>query len=165
FDLSFMSRARLSGVDAQQLVNNFVSRDVSDMPENRVTYCVRLDHQGYVTSDLTVWKLESDGYEVMSGNADGIAALMSQQSPDCRIDDLSDSHSVFAVQGPESLLRLARLDDQKLMRGVAIPQLGQTPRGVPDQKGDHQSIGREQKVDRHPGWGKMWALESAFQAR
>jgi glycine cleavage system aminomethyltransferase T len=79
------------------------------MPENRVTYCLRLNHQGCVTSDLTVWKLEGHGYEVMSGNDDDIAALMSQQSPDCSIEDLSDSHSVFAVQGPESLLRLARL--------------------------------------------------------
>lgn len=44
----------------------------------------------------------------MSGNNDDIAALMSQQSSNCSIEDLSDSHSVFAVQGPESLLRLAR---------------------------------------------------------
>ena len=117
FDFSFMSRARVTGVGARQLVNNFVSRDISDMRGNRVTYCLRLNHQGYVTSDLTVWKLEGDGYEVMSGNADDIAALMSQQGPDCSIDDLSDSHSVFAVQGPESLLRLARLADlERLFR-------------------------------------------------
>ena len=109
FDFSFMSRARVSGVGARQLVNDFVSRDVSGMPENRVTDCLRLNHQGCVTSDLTVWKLEGHGYELMSGNDDDIAALMSQQSPDCSIEDLSDSHSVFAVQGPESLLRLARL--------------------------------------------------------
>ena len=117
FDFSFMSRARVTGVGARQLVNNFVSRDISDMRGNRVTYCLRLNHQGYVTSDLTVWKLEGDGYEVMSGNADDIAALMSQQGPDCSIHDLSDSHSVFAVQGPESLLRLARLADlERLFR-------------------------------------------------
>tara|TARA_B100000809_G_scaffold250728_1_gene283501 strand:- start:154 stop:1071 length:918 start_codon:yes stop_codon:yes gene_type:complete len=109
FDFSFMSRARVNGVGARQLVNNFVSRDVTDMPENRVTYCLRLNHQSYVTSDLTVWKLEGNGYEVMSGNADDIAALMSQRNSNCSIEDLSDSHSVFAVQGPESLLRLAKL--------------------------------------------------------
>ena len=117
FDFSFMSRARVSGVGARQLVNDFVSRDVSGMPENRVTDCLRLNHQGCVTSDLTVWKLEGHGYEVMSGNDDDIAALMSQQSPDCSIEDLSDSHNVFAVQGPESLLRLARLGNlERLFR-------------------------------------------------
>ena len=117
FDFSFMSRARVSGIGARQLVNDFVSRDVSGMPGKRVTYCLRLNHQGCVTSDLTVWKLEGHGYEVMSGNDNDIAALMSQQSSNCSIEDLSHSHSVFAVQGPESLLRLARLGNlERLFR-------------------------------------------------
>ena len=109
FDFSFMSTVRVSGVGAQQLVNGFVSRDVSDLPENHVFYCLRLSRKGYVKSDLTVWTLGGGAYEVMSGDSEDITELMSQQGPDCSIENTSDSHSVFAIQGPESLLRLTEL--------------------------------------------------------
>jgi glycine cleavage system aminomethyltransferase T len=109
FDFSFMSTVRVSGVGAQQLVNGFVSRDVSALPENCVFYCLRLSRKGYVKSDLTVWTLGGGAYEVMSGDSEDITELMSQQGPDCSIENTSDSHSVFAIQGPESLLRLAEL--------------------------------------------------------
>ena len=90
-------------------MNGFVSRDVSALPENCVFYCLRLSRKGYVKSDLTVWKLAEGAYEVMSGDSEDIMELMSQQGPDCDIENFSNSYSVFAIQGPESLLRLAEL--------------------------------------------------------
>jgi len=109
FDFSFMSRARITGPAAIQKLNSMQSRDLSTMKSGDIRYCLCNDDDGNVGTDITVWKFANDCFEIFSGRhheIEQIAILMQDQNT---FQDLSDSTSIFSLQGPlasDLLLRL-----------------------------------------------------------
>ncbi len=104
FDFSFVQRARVSGPRAADLVMQFANRSIDDMAPGKIRYALRLNEDGTVVSDLTVWKISDEQFEIMSGHLPDIADLCALGGGD--VTALSNDTAIFAVQGPNALLRL-----------------------------------------------------------
>lgn len=106
FDFSFISRARLTGPNALKVLNEFQSRNLDTLLVNQIYYALRTSTSGAVISDLTIWRVDEQIYEMMSGSRRDIIDLGLCADNRAEFVDLSDSTSIFTVQGPESLRAL-----------------------------------------------------------
>jgi glycine cleavage system aminomethyltransferase T len=109
FDFSFVKTVRLQGKHARRAVENFASRSLAELPEKKIAYALHVDTDGNVLSDLTIWKIAADIFEVMSGRAEDVADLLGVAEGDLYATDLSADRAIFALQGPRSLAVLRRL--------------------------------------------------------
>lgn len=109
FDFSFVARARVAGPQALALLGEMTSRDHATMAVGDIRYALRARPDGRLVSDLTIWRLDPDTYELMSGRSEDIADLVRLAPGD--VTDLSGKSAIFAVQGPNTLARLASATD------------------------------------------------------
>lgn len=120
FDFSFVRRARVEpGCDVRAL-ESFCNRSLADMPTGRIRYALRVTPDGYLRSDLTIWRRQDHGFDIMSGRSkdiDDIAAM-----PGMRLIGSDDRIGILAVQGPETLSVLAPLETGAVIR--ALPYYG-----------------------------------------
>lgn len=107
FDFSFVRRASIVGSDAASFLESFSGRQLSGTREGKIRYAIRVKEDGNLLSDLTIWKMTDEHFQVMSGHHDDIKALQSLGGSAVR--DLSSDTAIFAVQGPNSLRTLAPL--------------------------------------------------------
>jgi glycine cleavage system aminomethyltransferase T len=70
FDFSFIARARIGGQAAAAVLERFQPRPVADMAVGRIRYALRLNAGGPVEADLTIWRLDGESFEMMSGRRD-----------------------------------------------------------------------------------------------
>ena len=110
FDFSFVERARVQGPAAQELVAWFANRRIDDMAAGKIRYALRLNDDGTVRSDLTVWKIAEEHFEIMSGHPPDIADLCAAGGSS--VCPLAHDTAIFAVQGPNSLRTLRPLCPQ-----------------------------------------------------
>ena len=106
FDFSFMSVVRVRGAGSAALISDYVERDISKMSVGGIRYCLHADPEHRVRSDLTVWKLDDEVFEVMSGEAADVKSLVAESSCRATVEDISARTAIFAVQGPLSLARI-----------------------------------------------------------
>jgi aminomethyltransferase len=111
FDYSFIGRARLCGPGALDALGELTRRPLTGLLPGQIRYALREDSNGYVLSDLTVWRHGEASYEVMSGRSEDISDLVLTVRPDCDVEDLSARTSIFALQGRGSLQAFAGLAD------------------------------------------------------
>ena len=103
FDFSFILRMLVSGQEANEAVSAFCGRNISDLPEGAIRYALHVDVNGYLLSDLTVWRVGPQEIEVMSGRAEDFDDLRIAIAPfNAQVFDLSANTAVFAVQGPDT---------------------------------------------------------------
>ena len=62
-------------------------------------------------ADLTVWRTDTDAYEVMSGRREDVTALMACASKQVEVENVGESRAVFALQGPATPDVLRQLGD------------------------------------------------------
>ncbi len=105
FDFSFVHRAVVTGPKAQAVVEAFASRDLKKMTSGKIRYALRLRENETLISDLTIWKMSDEHFEVMSGHPQDIRDLSTQAGAD--MVDLTPGSAIFAIQGPSALERLA----------------------------------------------------------
>ena len=119
FDFSFMSVARVSGAGSAALISDYVQRDISKMSVGGIRYCVHADPEHRVRSDLTVWKVDDQVFEVMSGETADVKSLVAQST--CRVtaEDISACTAIFAVQGPLSLARISPACDERSLERLS----------------------------------------------
>ncbi|NDA15281.1 MAG: hypothetical protein EBZ14_08530 [Gammaproteobacteria bacterium] len=108
FDFSFMFSARISGPDAAFAIERYLGRPVSDMALNTIRYGVHSDARGMVISDLTVWRVSADTFDLMSGARSDISFFEGLTSNRLRVEETSDQSRVYAIQGPQCLSLLDR---------------------------------------------------------
>jgi len=122
FDFSFVNRARIHGDRALDVLHQFQPRNLLNLAPGRIAYSVKLDDSNFVKSDLTIWRIGKDTYEVMSGNPQDIMCLARLSSQLVEFDDLSQETSIFALQGPSTLKTLKSVAD--LSKVMALPYFG-----------------------------------------
>jgi len=106
FDFSFMSVVRVTGPDAASLISGYARRDISGMSAGGIRYCLHADPEHRVRSDLTVWKIDDQTFEVMSGEEADAKSLVTRSTSGATVEDISAGTAIFAVQGPLSLARI-----------------------------------------------------------
>jgi aminomethyltransferase len=112
FDFSFLECARLEGQGAERVIEGFTGRSLQSLAQDQIFYALHVDGMGRALSDLTIWRIGAQSFELMSGCRQDIVDLLAHDGADARVTDLTASRAVFSVQGPGALDALARCGDR-----------------------------------------------------
>ncbi len=115
FDLSPMTKHRISGPDAAAFVDRLVTRDLTRLRPGRVGYCVWCDDRGQVIDDGTLFRFADDEFRLCSQERQLDWLLRSSLGFDVAIREETAEVAALALQGPTSCAVLAALG----LEGVA----------------------------------------------
>ena len=116
-DISPLYKYRLTGNDATRLVDRIITRDMRKVSVGQVIYTPWCDELGKVIDDGTVTRLEETIYRWTAADPSLRWFTQNASGLDVDIEDISESVSALALQGPTSgrLLRsLAQADLENL---------------------------------------------------
>jgi glycine cleavage system aminomethyltransferase T len=123
FDFSFLESVRICGGTARQVVEAFTGRTLAKLPVGKIAYALRLGAAGAVLADLTIWRIDAETFELMSGRHEDIADLAGYAGPGVAVTELAN-RATLAVQGPASLDALRRIGAIDAV--AALPYFGFT---------------------------------------
>lgn len=106
FEQSSFSKFLVQGRDAERVLNRLAANDLA-VPVGKIVYTQFLNQQGGIEADLTVTRLASDQYLIVTAafTHTHVEALIRNHIPDdafCIITDVSGAYSLLNVQGPAS---------------------------------------------------------------
>ena len=118
FDLSSFGKIRVVGKDAEAVLQRLCGNDVA-VPDGKIVYTQFLNEDGHIEADVTVTRLSSDEFLVVTPAATVRRDLhwINGHIPDgahCFAMDVTVSESVMAVMGPEARDFLQPLIPQSL---------------------------------------------------
>lgn len=102
FDITPMTKHRISGPDALPFLNRLITRDVSKIKPGKVGYCVWCNDHGQVIDDGTVFHLREGDYRLCSQERQ--LDWLSRSAHGFDVSIVEDTHDVaaLALQGPTS---------------------------------------------------------------
>ena len=109
FDVSHMGEFLVRGPGALDLIQKVTSNDASKLSPGKVQYSCLPNGKGGIVDDLLVYRMEhgDDHHYVLVVNASNIekdwAWINSQNTFDCKLENISDHMSLLAVQGPKAV--------------------------------------------------------------
>ena len=109
FDLTPMTKYRISGPDAEAYLNRLVTRDVRKIKVNRVGYTVWCDDAGMVHDDGTIFRLAEDDYRLCCQERCLDWLQWSAMGFDVTVVDETEAVAGLAVQGPTSCATLRKM--------------------------------------------------------
>jgi len=118
FDLSPFGKIRVEGRDAEDVLQRICANDVA-MPPGRIVYTPWLNGRAGIEADLTVARLSSDTFMVVTSSATVLRDLawLKRHTPEgahCVATDVTSAEACLAVMGPRSRQLLAGLVDVPL---------------------------------------------------
>ncbi len=102
FDLTPMTKYRITGPDSLDYINRLVTRDMKKIKPGRVAYVVWCDDEGQVLDDGTIFHLREGEYRLCSQERHMAWLKMSAIGMDVTIVDETEDICSLAVQGPTS---------------------------------------------------------------
>lgn len=112
FDVSHMGEFLLKGEKALDLIQRVSSNDASKLYDGRAQYSCLPNNNGGVVDDLLIYRISEVEY-LLVVNASNIKKdwdwISSQNTFGVEMEDISDSMSLLAVQGPKALETLQKL--------------------------------------------------------
>jgi 4-methylaminobutanoate oxidase (formaldehyde-forming) len=125
FDLSPFGKIRVEGRDAETVLQYISANDVA-VPPGRIVYTQWLNRNGGIEADLTVARLSSDAFVVVTSSATVLRDLnwLKRNTPDdahCVATDVTVGEACLAVMGPRSRELLAPLVDVPLTNDAFPP--------------------------------------------
>jgi aminomethyltransferase len=118
FDLTPMTKYRISGPDAAEYINRLVTRDMDKIKPGRVAYAVWCDDRGQVIDDGTIFHLQQGEYRLCSQERHYAWFKSAAIGFDVSIVVETEDVAALAVQGPTSFsvlsaMGLSGLEDLK----------------------------------------------------
>lgn len=107
FDISPMHKYRITGPDAQRVVNRMVTRDVGRMRDNRVGYAMWCDEEGMVIDDGTVFRFSETDFRICCQETMYSWILDTAWGFDVEIIDESHVIAGVSLQGPTTFSLLS----------------------------------------------------------
>jgi aminomethyltransferase len=101
-DISPLYKYRLTGKDATRLVDRVITRDMRKVSVGQVIYTPWCDEHGKVIDDGTVSRLEENTYRWTAADPSLRWFTQNAAGMDVQIEDLSETVSALALQGPTS---------------------------------------------------------------
>ncbi len=101
-DISPLFKYRLTGPDATRLVDRIITRDMRKVSLGQVIYTPWCDEQGKVIDDGTVSRLEENVYRWTAADPSLRWFTQNATGMDVEIEDISETVSALALQGPTS---------------------------------------------------------------
>ena len=109
FDLTPMTKYRISGQDALAYLNRLVTRDVSRIKPGRVGYSVWCADDGRVIDDGTIFHLHDNEYRLCSQERHLDWLLSNTAGFDVSVKEQTHAVAALAVQGPTSCATLRKM--------------------------------------------------------
>jgi aminomethyltransferase len=109
FDLTPMTKYRITGPDAGAYLDRLVTRDISKLAPGRVAYAVWCDDQGHVIDDGTIFHLHEGDYRLCSQERHFGWLQTATIGFDVTVSHETDDIAALAVQGPTSYSVLNKL--------------------------------------------------------
>jgi len=109
FDLTPMTKYRITGPDALAYLNRLVTRDMAKIRPGRVAYAVWCDDQGQVIDDGTIFHLSEGEYRLCSQERHFAWLTASAIGFDVSITHETEDVAALAVQGPTSFSVLDKM--------------------------------------------------------
>ena len=113
FDVSHLGTVRVEGPGARDLLQRTLTNDLGKVAPGRAQYTHLLDpDDASVVDDIIVWWLGDDVFDVMpnASNTDGVTGAL-VGGDGLRVQDVTASRAVIAVQGPAARQRLAAVSE------------------------------------------------------
>lgn len=110
FDLTPMTKYRISGPDALVYIDRLVTRDMQKIRPGRVAYAAWCDDQGQVIDDGTIFHLREGEYRLCSQERHLPWLTAAAIGMDVSIVEETADIAALAVQGPTSYSVLQKLD-------------------------------------------------------
>ncbi len=101
-DISPLFKYRLTGRDATRLVDRIITRDMRKVSVGQVVYTPWCDERGKVIDDGTVSRLEENTYRWTAADPSLRWFTQNAAGMDVEIEDISETVSALALQGPTS---------------------------------------------------------------
>jgi aminomethyltransferase len=101
-DISPLFKYRLTGKDATRLVDRIITRDMRKVAVGQVVYTPWCDEHGKVIDDGTVSRLEENTYRWTAADPSLRWFTQNATGMNVGIEDISESVSAVALQGPTS---------------------------------------------------------------
>jgi len=124
FDLSSFTKFEVTGKGAFQALQRIAANDL-DKPDGSVIYTQLCNEKGGIEADLTVVRLASDRFYVVTGSGFGVrdGGWIRKNLPDgLELREITSSRAVINLQGPRSRELLARVCEQDVSN-AAFPYL------------------------------------------
>lgn len=102
FDLTPMTKYRITGPDSLDYINRLVTRDMRKIKPGRVAYAVWCDDEGQVIDDGTIFHLKQGEYRLCSQERHMAWLKMSAIGMDVTIVEETEDVCGLALQGPTS---------------------------------------------------------------
>lgn len=121
-DISPLYKYRLTGRDATRLVDRIITRDMRKVSVGQVIYTPWCDERGKVIDDGTVSRLDENVYRWTAADPSLRWFTQNATGMDVQIEDISETVSALALQGPtsgrllKSLVKDADLENLKYFR-------------------------------------------------
>jgi len=110
YDICPMQKYHVQGRDAEAMLNRMVTRDISRLPLNRVTYLVWCTDEGRMVDDGTIFRLADDKFMLTCGSPCTAWLRMAAFGFDnVTITDMSDEIAALAFQGPTTCAVLRKM--------------------------------------------------------
>lgn len=109
FDLTPMTKHRITGPEALPFLNRLITRDVSKIKPGRVGYCVWCDDNGQVIDDGTVFHLRVGEYLLCSQERQLDWFTRSALGFDVDIEETTHALTALAFQGPTTCAVLKKM--------------------------------------------------------
>lgn len=117
FDVSHMGEFMVKGEQAEAFLQSVTSNDVSKLTDGKVQYSCLPNDQGGIVDDLLVYRWAPNEYYLVV-NAGNIQKdwdwLVAHNTFGCEMQNMSDSMSLLAVQGPNAIKALQKLTEVNL---------------------------------------------------
>jgi len=117
FDVSHMGEFLVKGKNALQLLQSITTNDVSKLFDGKVQYSCMTNDMGGIVDDLLVYRIHEEEYflVVNAGNIKKDWDWISQHNTfGCEMNDLSDTLSLLAVQGPNAIKAIQKITETDL---------------------------------------------------
>lgn len=110
YDICPMQKYHVSGGDAEAMLNRMVTRDITKLAVNRVTYVVWCTDEGRMVDDGTIFKLAHDEFMLTCGSPCVAWLEMSAFGfGDVIVKDVTDDIAALSLQGPTSCAVLKKM--------------------------------------------------------
>ena len=120
FDISHMGRAIIRSVDSERFLNYVITNDVSRLSPNGAQYSVMCNENGGIIDDFVIYRLEKEKFMMVSNatnrEKDYNWLVKNGEGFDVKIEDVSDSVAMFAVQGPNAEKTLQKISTADLSK-------------------------------------------------
>jgi aminomethyltransferase len=120
FDISHMGRIMMEGTDFEHFLNYVITNDVSKLSPSSALYSVMCNEEGGIIDDFIVYRLDEKKFMMVSNASnrekDYNWLLRNAKNFNVKLEEVSDSVAMFAVQGPNAERTLQKISTEDLSK-------------------------------------------------